>query len=139
MTTRMSLAEFKALKQPKRSKYNARRCEMDGIRFDSLAEREFYALLKADKGVVHIDVHPTITLPGGIRYKPDFLVWRSGWTAIDNVGFLPPDTDALRGEIIEVKGKVLPEFRRLRKLFDASHPLAPMRVVRKDGKFWEWL
>lgn len=115
----MSLQEFRALK--KKSKYNAVRCEVDGIKFDSRAEGEFYKLLKSISEVKHIDVHPTVTLPGGIRYKPDFMVYLH-----DN-----------RIAFYEVKGAVSQDFRRMRKLFDASHPMGPLQVWRKAGKRWE--
>lgn len=130
--SRMSVAEFKALgNRESRPKFNARRCEMDGIRFDSFAEREFYALLKADKGVLHVDVHPTLTLPGGIRYKPDFLVWRAPMDIHD--GYL---TIRASVHVYEVKGAITQDFRRMRKLFDATHPLAPLKVIQKRGRAW---
>lgn len=137
--SRMSLDEFKRLGS-KGSKFNARRCEMDGIKFDSLAEREFYALLKADKGVLHVDVHPTVTLPGGIRYKPDFCVIRAkGWTDHRDSPYHKWERtwDDLRLEYYEVKGAVTQDFRRMRKLFDATHPLAPLKVLRKTKRGWE--
>jgi hypothetical protein len=123
--SRMSVAEFKALgNRESRPKFNARRCEMDGIKFDSLAEREFYALLKADKGVLHVDVHPTLTLPGGVRYKVDFVAYLR-------------DEEGQQGVIAyEVKGAMTPDFRIKRKLFDQFHPLAPLKVYRKRGKAW---
>lgn len=117
---RISLQEFKKLKPG--NKFKAVRCEMDGIRFDSLAEKDFYALMKASKGVVHIDVHPTVTLPGGIRYRPDFIVWRQEGP-----------------EAFEIKGVIKTEFRQVRKLFDQFHPLAPLRVYRRTRKGWEVL
>lgn len=120
----MSVKEFKSLK--KGNKYGAKKCEAEGIKFDSLAEREYYLLLKADQDVKHIDVHPTVTLHGGIRYKPDFIVW---------YGF---GGDVWQ-EAVEVKGAAKAEFRRLRKLFDSSHPLAPLKVVRKTRTGWEWI
>lgn len=123
---RMTTAQFKALHVGKRRpKFNAKRCDMDGIRFDSLAEREFYAILKAAKGVLHVDVHPTLTLPGGIRYKVDFVAYLR-------------DAEGRQGVIAyEVKGAVTQDFRRMRKLFDAVHPLAPLKVLRKTKKGWE--
>lgn len=121
---RMTLKQYHSLKG--KNKYGAMKCEADGIKFDSKAEREYYLLLKADKEVVHIDVHPIITLPGGIRYKPDFLVYQR----LENLRW---------AQFHEVKGIVKPEFKRLRKLFDATHPLAPMVVVRKTKKGWEWI
>lgn len=138
MTTRMSLAEFKSLKRPKRSKFNAVRCEIDGIRFDSRAEAEFYQILKADKCILHVDVHPTVTLPGGIRYRPDFMVYRQMEEKIP----LGPHRGAGRlfwekSEVVEVKGAITQDFRRIRKLFDEFHPLGPLKVVRKTRKGWE--
>ena len=90
------------------NKFRAVKVVLEGITFDSKAEAEMYQLQKADPAVKHIDVHPTLTLPGGIRYKPDFLIWKND--------------SAARPTVIEVKGVVTQDFRRMRKLFDHCLP-----------------
>lgn len=87
---------------------------------------EMFKLLKADQDTDHIDVHVPVTLPGGIRLNVDFIVWKKFNSTKSNVP-----------EAIEVKGFSTIDFNRMRKLFDAFHPLSPLRVFRKKGGKWE--
>jgi hypothetical protein len=103
-----------------KNKFNAIPQIVDGIRFDSTAEAEFYVSLKQDPSVHHVDCHVPVTLSAGLRFNVDFFVYRKD----DFV------------EAIEVKGKETSEFKRMRKLFDAVHPLAPLKVFQKKGKKW---
>jgi len=122
---RMTEREFESLKNkttPKRNKFNAVATKVDGIRFDSLAEAAYYEALKLDPEVTHIDCHVPVTLTGGLRLSVDFIVWRLK---------VP--------EAVEIKGKETNEFKRMRKLFDAVHPLAPMLVLkRRYGGLGGW-
>ena len=101
-----------------------KRCKEDGISFDSETERDFYRHLR-DRGTPgHIDAHPAYTLPGGIRYTADFMV-----------SYMAPGGAVI--DVYDVKGrKPETDFWRMKKLFDATHPLAPLRVVRREGKGW---
>lgn len=129
---RMSAEEFRHLvatgEAPKQQRGSAHpkgtRCEEDGISFDSKTERDYYLNLKADTAQ-HVDVHPTFTLTGGIRYTADFMVSQiiggRPWVDVYDVKGRKPGTD----------------FWRLKKLFDATHPLAPLRVVRKVRGGWQ--
>ena len=112
----------------RKSKFNAQPTEVDGFRFDSKVEAEFYRYLKALKSageVEHIDVHPIFTLPGGIRFQPDFLV------------FFKAETEGSGNiAVYDVKGVLTAQARDRKRLFDASHPLAPLIIVRKKGKRW---
>src|SRR5690606_32991467 len=108
--------------------------------FDSKAEGEFYKLLKASPGAIHIDVHPTVTLPGGIRYKPDFgVISARGWTESREGRYhnFVRTWDDLKIEYYEVKGAITPDFRTKRKLFDKFDPMAPLKVFRKTRKGWD--
>ena len=93
-----------------------------GLTFDSLTEERRYDALKENPRVVHIDVHPIFQLPHGIRYTADFLIhFRDGYCRVEDVKSRAADTT---------------EFRRLKQIFDTSHPFAPLYVVRwRDG---EW-
>lgn len=116
----MDLKTYRSmLSSPRKSKFNAKRCSQDGINFDSLAEMEWYNKLKIDPALEHIDVHVPVTLPGGVRYRVDFIAY-------------------FKNEIVayEVKGKQDSDFRNKRKLFDQFHPLKPLQVWRKRGKQW---
>ena|SRR5215204_1360182 len=104
----------------KKSKFNAVKCESDGIKFDSKMEMEFYHQLKLDPEVEHIDFHVGLMLPGGVKYRVDFIAWyRDG-----------------RIRPVEVKGSVESDFRIKWKLFNQFHPLAPLEVIKKKGKQW---
>ncbi len=110
---------FRALKRP--SKYHAVKVKLDGFTFDSLAEADMYQILKLDPEVLHIDVHPKLSLTNGVTLKVDFLVWKENGTS----------------EAIEVKGFETQDFKTKRKLFDQFHPLAPLKVFRKTRAGWE--
>lgn len=108
------------------NKYNAKKEVVDGIKFDSGAEAEFYRRLKQDPEVIHVDCHVPVTLPGGLRLNVDFMVYRKA-----------AQEETVRVEAIEVKGKPDAGFVRMRKLFDECHPLGPMQVYRKSRSKWE--
>ena len=118
-----------------RNKYGAQRCEADGIRFDSKVERDYYLLLKEQPAVAHIDVHPFVSLPGGIRKAWDFLVWWYAEARAEN-GFR---IEGHYPEFIDVKGRdPSTDDRRMIALHRASHPV-PLRIVqRKKGEWVEW-
>lgn len=117
---RMSSKEYKETFK-KKNKFNAKKTKIDGIIFDSMAEAEFYCYLKNQKGVLHIDCHLPVTLPGGVRFSVDFIVW---W---------PHKAP----EAFEVKGFITQSFGIQRRLFDSFHPLAPLKVIRKIKNKWE--
>ena len=110
------------------------RCTEDGISFDSKTERDFYRHLKAGVYTSHIDAHPTFTLPGGIRYTADFVAYQYPRPPVSTTTTSGKPRPTL---VYDVKGrKPGTDFWRLKKLFDASHPLAPLRVVRKLRGAW---
>ena len=98
----------------------AKRCVEDGIHFDSKTERDFYLYLKADPEIRHIDVHPTFTLPG-FRFTADFITYTHYRIKVYDVKGRRPGTD----------------FTRIWTQFGQLHPLAPLIVVRRDGKGWK--
>ena len=98
-----------------------KRCEVDGIAFDSLTERDRYLWLKDQPEVEYVDVHPAFTLPGGVRFTADFLVYTDGGTWAEDVKGRRPGTD----------------FNRTWKTFNFHHALAPLIVVRRKGKGWK--
>ena len=108
---------------PSKARIIAKKTIVDGIKFDSITEAEFYSSLKLDPSVIHIDCHVPLTLPGGIRLNIDFIVYKKG--------------DPISIEAIEVKGFVKEDFKRLRQLFDETHPLGPMLVFQKKNKKWD--
>ena len=119
-----------AIRRRREHKYHARavaRCVHCGQRHPSQVEAarcaHLHLLIKAGD-IQHVDVHPSVSLPGG-TYRPDFGVWPWG---------------AGRPTYEEVKGILTAVFVRIRREFDRVHPAAPLRVIRgrrtKTG--WTW-
>ena len=105
----------------KGNKFHATKVKLDGHTFDSKLEADFYAYLKADPSVVHIDVHPVFTLAEGIRYRADFCAWFiSGQEVYDCKG-MKPSTD----------------YKRIKALFNA-HPLRPLVTVYRSKGVWRF-
>ena len=128
----MTEAEYQAKFGKKPTKYNAKRCEIEGIPFDSLAEGDFYRFLKADSNVLHVDCHVAITLPAGVRYRVDFIAWYKTM-CLDH---LVKDGCSPMARAIEVKGVVSEAFRIKRRQFDQFHPLRPLQVVKRVHGRW---
>ena len=65
------------------NKYHAKQvknCEHCGFTHSSQAEAAYcerlHLLMRAHgDGIVHVDVHPVVTLPGGIHWRLDFCCW----------------------------------------------------------------
>ena len=78
---RMSAAEYRAQKKPKRSKYRAVKTVVDGITFDSRAEANYYQLLKewerrGEISDVQLQVPFPLTAGKGMligTYRADFV------------------------------------------------------------------
>lgn len=94
-------AALELLAKPKRSKYGAKRCELDGIKFDSQAERDFYANLKlrekaGEVGGVELQRPFPLLVASGIvvgSYRADFAFWdhkEDRFRVIDVKGFDTP-------------------------------------------------
>ncbi|TPW26012.1 DUF1064 domain-containing protein [Pararhizobium mangrovi] len=114
MTERISAAEARAQAGKRRSKYGNRRCELDGIRFDSKAERDYYARLKqrekaGEVGGVELQRPFAMIGPDGrliTTYKADFAFW---------------DHTADRFRVIDVKGVETAVFKIKRKMMRSFH------------------
>jgi hypothetical protein len=99
------------------SKYNNVRCELDGITFDSKAERNYYIeldLMKKAGLVKWFNRQPSFLLPGGIRYRPDFVVC---------------DKDGLV-YVVDVKGMETGVFKLKQKLWNETYPDIELRIVK---------
>lgn len=105
------------------NKYHAVPTAIDGHRFDSKMEAARYSYLKLLPEVKHIDVHPVVTLPGGVRWTLDFCVWLEG----DELWYEDVKSPPTAAKT---------DFRRNRQQFDQLHPAAPLRVVSRKGKAW---
>ncbi|MBX5143345.1 DUF1064 domain-containing protein [Rhizobium lentis] len=110
MTVTISRQEAQALlSKPKRSKYGNKKVTVDGIRFDSKREAEYYAALKLREKageVIGVELQRPFALLGNngmliATYKADFCFW-------DNV--------ADRFRVIDVKGVETKDFKLKKKM-----------------------
>ena len=101
----------------KPNKYRNIKTENDGYTFDSKAEARRYAELKIllQAGDIRgFGLQPSFTLPGGIRYRPDFIVCGAD------------------GEIWveDVKGMETKEFRIKKRLWEAHYPWMELKIIK---------
>ena len=112
--------------QFKKGKYNAKKTEVDGIKFDSKREAERYVVLKGqlDRGEIQklelqpkFPLVPTFKKDGqtfrGIKYKADFMYQKNGVVIIE-----------------DVKGFATKEYKLKRKLFEWIYPNLTITEVR---------
>jgi hypothetical protein len=119
------------------TKYNAKKKEVDGIKFDSIAESQYYLHLKeqAEKGHIKaFSLQPTFTLQESfkkdgrayrkIEYRADFEVIHQDESI----------------EIVDVKGMMTSDFKIKMKLFQKKYPyrLSLMKFVKKYGGWIEY-
>lgn len=110
--TRMTAEEFKRLNGniKKQHKYKANRTEVDGIKFSSKLEAQYYChlmILKKTKLVSYFLRQTPIHLPGRVKYVVDYLIfWTDG-----------------RVEYIDVKGKDTPLSLTKRKQVEDLYPI----------------
>lgn len=91
-------------------KYNARKTERDGMKFDSQKEARRYdqlkLLLQAGDIVMFLRQVP-FHLPGGVTYRVDFQIfWENGRVTFE-----------------DTKGYVTDEFKKVKKMVEAIYPV----------------
>jgi len=93
-----------------RHKYNAKRTEFDGKKFDSKKEAHFYAKLKLAKEsgeLLFFLQQVPLDLPGGTKYRVDFVCfWEDGTV-----------------EFIDVKGFKTETYKLKKKQVEALYPI----------------
>ena len=106
-----------------RNKFNAKKIEVDGHVFDSMAESNRYAqlkLLERARAIRALSLQPSfiLTVNGHeiCEFRGDFSYFENG-----------------RNVVEDSKGVVTREFRLKRKLFLALHPTIELRVVDRKG------
>lgn len=105
--------------KPAYNKYKNKRCQHDGINFQSIAEGDYYLMLKLLVklgNVTHFLRQVPFDLPGGVKYRLDFLVFRADGTV----------------QYIDVKGKKTAEFKMKKKLVEALYPVV-IQCMKKTG------
>lgn len=102
-----------------KKKYKNVRCEVDGIKFDSKAEAEYYALAKLCErnGTLKIlDIQPKVYMTRArILYKPDFKIDEGGKIVF-----------------IDVKGKRTTAFQIKKRLW-RYYGEGTLRLVQQNG------
>ena len=94
----------------KKSKYNANKVEVDGIKFDSKKEADFYNELKLRLSAGDITGfcrQAEFVLAPNLRYKADFVVFNNDGTS----------------EIIDVKGMQTQVYKDKKKVFEDKFKL----------------
>jgi predicted nuclease of restriction endonuclease-like RecB superfamily len=100
-----------------KSKYNNIKTTINGIRFDSKAEGEYYLRLLTRYQPNEIKLQPKLYFTDAkILYKPDFLIIEDG-----------------RQVYIDVKGVETAVFKIKMRLFKC-YSNAMLRIVKKKGK-----
>ncbi|SMC38356.1 DUF1064 domain-containing protein [Papillibacter cinnamivorans] len=113
----MNLEEYRRLTQKPETKYHSRKTVIDGHTFDSQLEANRYVDLKRLKRAGKIKgfgIQPSFVLPGGIRYRPDFIVCGADGTIW----------------VEDAKGKETKDFILKRKLWEEAYPWLELKIVR---------
>jgi len=93
-----------------RHKFSAVPTVHDGIRFDSKAEGRYYEALKLRQAageVLFFLRQVPIDLPGGVKYRLDFLVFTSSGEV----------------EFVDVKGMKTPVYKIKKRQVEATYPI----------------
>ena len=99
----------------KKSKYKANKVEIDGIKFDSQKEADYYCELKlrlAAGDIKGFCRQAEFVLAPGLRYKADFIVFNNDGTS----------------EIIDVKGFKTQVYKDKKKVFEDRFNLKIIEV-----------
>ncbi|MCY7865903.1 DUF1064 domain-containing protein [Bacillus spizizenii] len=122
--------------QKTKSKYGAKKCEIDGHIFDSVMEGKFYVYLKLEKqngNVVDYELQPKYVLQEGFRkdgkairaitYISDFLVTYKDGEKI----------------VYDVKGQETADFKLKKKMFDYRYRDLILKCVQYRAKDKVWM
>lgn len=117
MEEHWTLEEYQKYQKQKnnKSKYGAKKTNIDGITFDSKKEAEFYCDLKLRATIKDISgfcIQPVFILAPGLKYKADFIIF-------NNDGSF---------EIIDVKGFKTKEYIAKKKVFEDKYNLKIMEI-----------
>lgn len=90
----------------KRNKFNAQRCEFNGLKFDSKAEMRRYGdlrLLELTGQISALEVQPVFELHAGVKYRGDFRYIENGQTIVEDVKSKPTATSTFKMKWKQVK------------------------------------
>ena len=119
--------DYLGVKQPKKSKYNNKKVIVDGIKFDSKKEAEYYCqlkLLKQAGKIKDIGLQQRFVLqPGfkknGVKYQP--ITYIADFVITNNDGTT---------EVVDIKGVETQVFKIKKKLFEYMYPDLSLKVVK---------
>lgn len=119
--------KIKMPSKPKRNKYGNVKTEVDGIKFDSKKEAEYYCQLKLLKQAGEIkdfglqpryELQPTFRKNGtthrSITYVADFIIDNNDGTT----------------EIVDIKGMETQVFKIKKKMFEYKYPDLNLKIVK---------
>jgi hypothetical protein len=119
--------------EPTRSKYGSTRVVVDGKKFDSKLEARYYQNLKlewyAGKVLWFVRQVP-FELPGGIRYRLDFLVIRPSVRVEGDISVTSKDLVAI--ELVDCKGVLTPVSKNKIRQAEAIYGVTIKIVKSKD-------
>ena len=108
---------------PKRAKYGAVPTIIDGIRFASKKEAAYYDVLKLRQRAGEIDfflMQVPFALPGGVRYRADFVTFQSAHAG--------RDCNSFQIEVIDCKGFKTPEYKLKAKQVKALYGITVKEI-----------
>jgi hypothetical protein len=118
----------------RRSKYNARKVVVDGTRFDSQAEADYYRQLRDNPAVEDLRLQPEFILLDAFRdstgKKQRAIKYRADFAYVDR--------NSHQAVVVEVKGIETPVWKLKYKLFLRRYPNIRLVIVRKkEKKSWK--
>lgn len=126
---RISAADFKALPPSRRTnKFGAKKVEIDGIVFDSMAEGDRYGTLKLLERAKQVR---------GVTVKPEYPLKVNGVL----IGYFTPDFGYFEGGrnyVDDVKGVITGEASLRMRVFMACYPEIRLRIVDGEGRAKEF-
>ena len=109
---------------------------VDGIKFDSTMEANYYEYLKAEKAkgnVLHFELQPKY------RLQDSYKKYGKTIRAIDYISDFKVTYSNNETRIIDVKGKATVDFKLKRKLFDFRYPELFLQLITWDNKTGSWV
>jgi hypothetical protein len=107
------------------TKYSAKRTELDGYKFDSKAEANWYLVNKSrlqQCEIAELEVHPKFVLQQAFQYNGKTeraIVYEADFAYMENGVYVVED----------VKGMQTPVFKIKRKMFLSKYPKVDFRIV----------
>ena len=119
--------DYLGVKQPKKSKYNNQKTMVDGIKFDSKKEAEYYCQLKLLKQAGEIKDY---RLQPRYELQPAFKKNGKKYRAITYIADFAIINNDGTTEVVDIKGVETQVFKIKKKLFEYMYPDLNLKVVK---------